>query len=309
MNLIFFTLALGLQISAKAQTFVGTFVMSKGDVKVLTPFSADKTGSMLIYEDKKYFYKTARLGQKVAPEEIVQTGTDGRAKVAFGNGDFINVGPGSSLSMPQPGADKDQPASINLFYGKMRSLISKTGPRNNLKVKTPAATAGVRGTDFYVRHTPKGSKLSVLRGEVIVKELKAEAKPMTVKKGYSAKMLNHKRASLGLADKQELIEIQSETAANLNKKEIANLPSETKKAVNELNAKTVDATLEEIKIDDPALYEELKTKKITDSSEISTMTVAKLVTQAPGKIMKKPSKEDLEAIGEELYDQYFKASE
>ena len=312
-------------LQSNAQTFVGTFVMTKGDVKVLRSPSANQKGPFLVYEGKKFSYEKARIGRKVKGNELVQTGTDGRAKVVYPNGDNFNLGPGTSMSMPsgnEAAKGKKTGSKLNLFYGRVRSLITKGGPRTNLKVKTPSATAGVRGTDFFLRHNPtEGSQVSVLRGEVSMQDTKKGAissKPIKVKKGFTAKVENKvtkksKAVKAELATKEEIVEIQKETALKPSQKAMDKLSEKVKKEVQKLNVKSTEAVVADIKKDDPKLYEQIKDKidmnNIDEVYEINTKVVAKLYEQAPGEVKKKPSAEELEAIGKDVYNKYFRSVE
>ena len=311
--------------NALAQTFVGTFVMTKGDVKILRAPSLKPSGPFLVYEGKKYSYEKAKIGRKVRGTELIQTGTDGRAKVVYPNGDHFNLGPGTSMSMPvetRNANGKKTGSKLNLFYGRVRSLISKGGPRTKLKVKTPSATAGVRGTDFFLRHNPtEGSQLSVLRGEVSLRDTKknaASSKAVKVKKGFTAKVESRptakpQKVKVELATKEEIVEIQKETALKPNEKIIEKLPEPIKKEVEKLSKKSTEAVVADIKKDDPKLYEEIKDKlnkqNVGDDYEINTKVVAKLYKQAPGEVKKKPTAEELEAIGKDVYDKYFRSVE
>ena len=126
MRTILLSILFAFSLDSYAQTFVGTFVMTKGDVKILRAPSASPKGPFLVYEGKKFSYQKARIGRKIKGNELIQTGTDGRAKVVYPNGDHFNLGPGTSMSMPSPekGGKGKKGSNLNLFYGKVRSLIS-----------------------------------------------------------------------------------------------------------------------------------------------------------------------------------------
>ncbi len=297
--------------AATAQTFVGTFVMTKGDVKILRNAEAFPKGPFLVYEGKKFAYEPAKIGKKVSPNEIVQSGTNGRAKLVFPSGDHFNIGPGTSMSIPTPTKTKDgKPSPLNLFYGRVRSLISKKGPLKGMKVRTPSAVAGVRGTDFFTRYNPtEGSQLAVLRGEVLVKA-KADKKPVAVKKGYRVEVAKGTQtAQVAMATKEELMDIQRETALRLDQKAIEKAAPEVREEVLQLTQKSKQAVMADIQKDDPKLYEQLQAKMKTDdlsSEEINTTVVSRLFEQAPGDVKKKPTAEEMRAMGKDVYDKYFK---
>ncbi|MEO0336352.1 MAG: FecR family protein, partial [Pseudomonadota bacterium] len=178
-------------LPAQAAKYVGTVVISKGDVKVLTKAleKEARAKKFVLYEGKKFSFQKARIGFRMRPGYILQTGTNGRAKVAYSNGDHVILAPGSSVAMPKPSKDKDASSELDLFYGKMRALISKKGPRKKMKVRTKGAVAGVRGTDFFISYTGGvGTDLTVLRGAVEIGDKQKAATPALIKTGYKASL-------------------------------------------------------------------------------------------------------------------------
>jgi hypothetical protein len=115
---------------------------------------------------------------------------------------------------------------------------------------------------------------------------------------------------VAIANKDEILEIQNETALRPDAKALAELPADIKKDVEELSKKSTAAVLTDIKKDDPKMYEEFKKKAdagaFKDSFEINTAVVARLVEQAPGVAKKKPTAEEMDAIGKDVYNDYFK---
>lgn len=303
--------------SSHAQTFVGTFVAVKGDVKILrSPAGNTDPGPFALYEGTKYSYESAKIGKKIKPGEVVQSGADGKAKIVYPNGDHFLIGFGTTMVMPDisaKAADGKDATSIKLLYGRVRALVSKGGPRSNMKVKTPTAVAGVRGTDFFTRSNPTvGTKITVLRGEVAVQNAQKPAEVVKVTTGYSveAKPKTAEAPKIIEASKEELITLQSESAVKADPKEVAQLQPEAKKELKELSEKTKDAVLKDIKVEDEALYNELKEQKNINTEDINTAVVAKLYKMAPAENKKKkPSKEDIDNIGRDVYEKYFDKKE
>lgn len=295
-------------LNCGAQTFVGTIVFSRGDVKILRSPDGSVQKKHLIYEGKKYNYEDVRIGKKILPGEYIQTGTDGKAKITYANGDHFNIGPGTFISMPKPDSEKKSGgSSIDMFYGRLRSLISKDGPRNKLKVKTPATTAGVRGTDFFVRHNlSEGSDVTVLRGLVSLPAEKSKSQPVLIKKAQTARVTKaNTQARVALAQKQDLLEIQKESAISIEARDLEQVSKETLKEINQLENAAKKVVMDDIKTDDPRLYKELSQKNEANVNSINTEVVAKLFQQAPGKINEKPSEADLEGSAEDVYKKYF----
>lgn len=301
---------------ALANSFTATAVVAKGDVKVLNS-KIDKSAEIkkfVLFEGQKYSYKKIKIGMRLRPGQVVLTGTNGKAKLAYSNGDHMMVAPGTSVTIPAPVKGKKGTSSIKLIYGKMRALISKKGPRNKMNVRTKSAVAGVRGTDFFIGHNPKdGMEVVVLRGEVAVHnapdklatEVKEEALDV-VKTGYHAKVKTKQKVNQVEASKEKLLDVQASSHASLNKKELDALPEKQKVTVLKLEKKASKAVLEDIKVHDPEQYKALKSKKL-QSHNIHTEVISKLYKQAPRP--KKPKKANLETIdqiGEDVYKKYFK---
>lgn len=295
-------------VPAWAQTFVGTFVVVHGDVKILRPPAANDPGPFAQLEGVKYSYEAAKIGKKVNPGEVIQSGTDGKAKIAYPNGDSFLVGNATSLVMPSVTDKSEQGTSaIKLIYGRMRSLISKSGPRNNMKVSTPSVVAGVRGTDFFTRANPDvGTQLTVLRGEVSVASTAKPEVSVAVKTGYSIEASSKsKEAPKAIeATKEDLRGLQKESEVKATKEDLAKLSAEEKKQVSELNEKTKVAVIQDIKSYNPRLGAELEKKHLSDD-ELNSAVVDKLVRIAPAAQKKKMSKADADAAGQGVYEKYY----
>ncbi|MCB0421493.1 MAG: FecR domain-containing protein [Bdellovibrionales bacterium] len=342
-----------------AQSFMGTITSFKGDVKILS--RGDRSGSkVLLYEGQTLSYKNARIGQKVKPHQIILTGPNGQAKVVYPNGDHLSIGPGSSLALPsKSGSDAKDGSQLKLYYGKMRALISKKGPRNNLMIKTKSAVAGVRGTDFYFSQSgATGTKLTVLRGAVALAKTKrqdlnltdSEAastlqknKAITVEKGFTAALIDPNEIpptteiapqpavdlSKGMPDMSEMADKKEKNPSKtsdfvlqavtkevlMDVEKVSTIPSEMMVAtanvqlqneIKELQEKSKEAVLNDIKDDDPKLYKTLKENKDVSSADVNSAVVAKMFKEAPReKVQQKISEDELNNM-ESVYDKYFK---
>ena len=111
-------------------------------------------GAVHIERDGKSL--TAPVGAKVQLRDVVVTGADGSAGVTFLDNSLMSVGPGSALAIDRfvfdsttnQGAFESslKRGTLSVVSGK----IAKQTP-DAMKVKTPAAILGVRGTEFVVR--------------------------------------------------------------------------------------------------------------------------------------------------------------
>ena len=98
----------------------------------------------------------APVGAKVRLRDVVVTGADGSAGVTFLDNSLMSAGPGSALAIDRFAFDSTtnqgafesslKRGTLSVVSGK----IAKQAP-DAMKVRTPAAILGVRGTEFVVR--------------------------------------------------------------------------------------------------------------------------------------------------------------
>lgn len=287
-----------------ANVHTATVVHASGEVIVL---NTSGSAPFVLYQNKKYAYRPAKIGSKVIAGEIIQTKGNSKAKLIFSNGDSLNVGAGSSIMMPKPlNKTKDKETELNVIYGKIRAIISKESPRNNLKIKTNTAVAGVRGTDVYLHHNLQtGTRVSVIRGQVEVVSKTESLKPVVVKTGYMTTSLVKQIKELKSIPltKEKLIEVQVQSTVE-DKKEVT---KGIKKSLNTLEEKNKQVILADIKSYQPEVYKEFeKQKQKLTSDEMSAKVVSRIYKTAPSENPKyKPSKDELNSIGDDVYKKYF----
>jgi hypothetical protein len=113
----------------------------------------------------------AQASVPVLWEDVVNTQSNGRARVALDDGSVLNVGADSSLRIAKhdPAA---QQTELDLSYGRMRSKAVRVArPDGKYEVRTPAGVAGVVGTDFYVLFANGLMQVIVFEGTVRVCDL------------------------------------------------------------------------------------------------------------------------------------------
>ena len=134
-----FFLAILLALPAHAQD-VGQIKVSKGSVAI------ERSGQKL----------PAAVGAKVQAGDVVKTGNDGSVGIVFIDASLLSAGPNSVLAIDKFVFDSttNQGAfESTLSKGTLSAVsgkIAKQSP-DAMKVKTPAAVLGVRGTEFVVR--------------------------------------------------------------------------------------------------------------------------------------------------------------
>ena len=99
-------------------------------------------------------------------EDVVSTERMGRARVALDDGSILNVGSEASLRITRhdPAAQKTE---LQFSYGRMRAKVVRLArPGASFEVRTPVATAGVVGTDFFLAFENYITLLIVFEGLV-----------------------------------------------------------------------------------------------------------------------------------------------
>ena len=127
--------------AAQAQTDdVGMVKVAKGDVHIAR-------GGQKI---------PAPVGTRVRQGDVLVTGANGSVGVAFLDNSLLSTGPNSSLSIDRFAFDKTTHAGsfeTSLRQGTLAAVTGKIAKQSPdaMKVRTPAAVLGARGTEFLVR--------------------------------------------------------------------------------------------------------------------------------------------------------------
>ena len=109
--------------------------------------------------------KALKSGDPVASEDILETGPASKLLVSFADGTALTLGPNADVVIDEfvynPNGGKNS-AALRITSGAARFVagaIEKAGGPEAIKVSTPVATIGIRGTDFFVEQD--GDHLSV----------------------------------------------------------------------------------------------------------------------------------------------------
>lgn len=107
----------------------------------------------------------APVGTKVREGDVVTTGADGAIGITFGDNSLMSLGPDSRLTIERFAFDPTtHRGAFETSLGKgtlsgVSGKIAKQSP-DAMKVRTPAALLGVRGTEFLVRTGEPASPVS-----------------------------------------------------------------------------------------------------------------------------------------------------
>lgn len=82
--------------------------------------------------------------------DMVKTGYDGYANIYINNIGIINIQRNSEFEITDPSSDIIMTLSIGSIVSKIENLIKQ---KMSLKIKTPQAVIGVRGTEFAIEYS------------------------------------------------------------------------------------------------------------------------------------------------------------
>jgi len=134
-------LALGVAVAAAEDA--GQIKTSKGAAQI------ERAGKKL----------PANVGQVVQQGDLVITGADGSVGITFRDSSLVSIGPDSVLAIDRFVFDSTTHQGnfdASLKQGTLAVVSGKLAKQSPdaMKVKTPAAILGVRGTEFLVRTGP-----------------------------------------------------------------------------------------------------------------------------------------------------------
>ena len=99
-------------------------------------------------------------GMIIREGDVIRTGKTGEVSIEITGGYIMVVKPDSELQADELGAEKEELRSVMLYSGMVyvRGNPSERGKKPpRFQLQTPAAVAGVRGTEFAVAVAPDGS--------------------------------------------------------------------------------------------------------------------------------------------------------
>ena len=97
-----------------------------------------------------------KLGLGLQQGDVLVTGTDGSAGITFTDNSLVSVGPNSVFAIDKYRFDSTTHAGQfegNLRQGRLAAVSGKMVKQSpeSMKIRTPSAIMGVRGTEFVVQ--------------------------------------------------------------------------------------------------------------------------------------------------------------
>ena len=173
--------------SAIARGFVPTaFATLTVALSALIPAVAADDGRYAIVQNQQRSVKPgaqasvpAVAGSGISLDEQETTGPASAAKMTFGEGAVVSLGQGTTFTVTREAVDEATGAktsTMDLLAGKARVFVSRFwSGRPEVRVSTPTAVAGVKGSEVGVEVFPdKSTLVTVISGSAWV-EAKGEA--------------------------------------------------------------------------------------------------------------------------------------
>ena len=119
---------------------VGLVKVSKGSVQI------ERNGAKV----------AAPVGAAVMASDVIMTGADGSAGITFTDNSLVSVGPNSVFAIDKYRFDSTTHAGEfegSLRKGRLAAISGKMVKQSpeSMKIRTPSAIMGVRGTEFVVQ--------------------------------------------------------------------------------------------------------------------------------------------------------------
>jgi hypothetical protein len=138
-NALIVAIALAIPGAASAMD-AGLVKVSKGSVQI------QRGGSRV----------PASVGTSVRTSDVIVTGADGSAGITFTDNSLVSVGPNSVFAIDKYRFDTTTHAGEfegNLKQGRLAAVSGKMVKQSpeSMKIRTPSAVMGVRGTEFVVQ--------------------------------------------------------------------------------------------------------------------------------------------------------------
>jgi len=164
----------GPAVQAPASEPIGKVVTATGAVTI------ERADAMVVQANVSGASQT-KVGDLVYRGDMVQTGADGRVGINFSDGTSFNLSSNARMALSEFVYDPDGKSNSTLFNltkGTFTFVAGKIAKTGDMKIDTPVATIGVRGTTPHVEISDDGTvKFSTLVEEGKSKLAKRAAAP------------------------------------------------------------------------------------------------------------------------------------
>lgn len=133
---------------------IGKVVAATGSVTI------EHTRAVVIQANAPGQAGQAKVGDIVYLDDVVQTGADGRVGINFTDGTSFNLSSNASMTLDEYVYDpkgKSNSTMFNLSKGTFTFIAGNIAKTGNMRVDTPVATMGIRGTTPHVEISDDGT--------------------------------------------------------------------------------------------------------------------------------------------------------
>ena len=138
-------------------TPIGKVVTAAGSVSIEHPSAVVVQASLA---------GSAKVGDSIYLGDVVSTGSDGRVGITFTDGTAFDLSPNARMVMNEfiyDANSKSNSSLLSLTKGTFTFVAGKVAKSGDMKINTPVATMGIRGTTPRVEIADDGSvKFSTL---------------------------------------------------------------------------------------------------------------------------------------------------
>jgi hypothetical protein len=129
-------------------------------------FIREITGTVEILSPGETVWKAAETGQRISGDTVISTGYGSAARISLGNSTLL-VRPLTRLSLTEiQNLGANETVNLYLHTGRIRAeVIPPPNGKTDFQVRSPVATASVRGTSFEF----DGLNLQVDEGRILMR--------------------------------------------------------------------------------------------------------------------------------------------
>lgn len=154
---------------------IGKVVIATGSVAI------EHAGAVVVQANVSGQAGQVKVDDPVYLGDVVQTGADGRIGINFADGTSFNLSSNARMALTEYVYDpkgKSNSTLFNLTNGTFTFIAGKIAKTGDMKIDTPVATMGIRGTTPHVEVSDDGTvKFSTLIEEGKDKLMKKLAAP------------------------------------------------------------------------------------------------------------------------------------
>ena len=141
-------------VQALAPEPIGKVVTAAGSVKI------EHAEAMVVQANVPGQAGQAKVGDLVYRGDVVRTGADGRVGITFTDGTSFNLSSNARMALNEFVYDpngKSNSTLFNLSKGTFTFVAGKIAKTGDMKIDTPVATVGVRGTTPHIEIADDGT--------------------------------------------------------------------------------------------------------------------------------------------------------